>query len=67
MRDGPDCAVSSTLLNEIEVPVLVSALITDLKMESGTVLLTGLTKDALMDFSVYLPSRMALFMIMLRA
>jgi hypothetical protein len=67
MRDGPDCAASSTLLNEIAVPPLEAAVITDLNTESGTVLLTGLSKDAPLDFSVYLPSRMALLMILPQA
>jgi hypothetical protein len=67
MRDGPDCAVSSTLLNEIDVPPCEAAVITDLNTESGTVLLTGLSKDAPLDFSAYLPSRMALLMIAPRA
>jgi hypothetical protein len=67
MQDGPDCAASSTLLNEIDVPPEMAAVITDLNTESGTVLLIGLSKDAPMDFSVYLPSRMALFMILPQA
>ena len=67
MRDGPDCAAPSTLLNEIDVPAEMAAVITDLTTESGTTLLNGLSKDAPFDFSVYLPSRMALLMIVPQA
>jgi hypothetical protein len=44
-----------------------AAVITALTTKSGTILLNGLSKDAPLDFSVYLPSRMALLMIMPRA
>jgi hypothetical protein len=63
MRDGPDCAESSTLLNEIDVPRQEAAVITDLSTESGTTLLNGLSKDAPFIFSAYLPARMDLLMI----
>src|ERR1700674_5540674 len=45
----------------------MAAVITNLTTGSGTTLLNGLSKDAPLDFSVYLPSRMALLMIAPRA
>ena len=58
MRDGPDCAELSTLLNEIDVPRYEAVVITDLSTESGTILLNGLPKDAPLTISAYLPARM---------
>src|ERR1700674_2567377 len=45
----------------------MAAVITNLTTGSGTTLLNGLSKDAPLDFSVYLPSRMAVLMIAPRA
>src|ERR1700685_758482 len=50
MRDGPNCAKLSTLLNGIDVPHYENAVTTVLSTESGTILLNGLPKDAPLVF-----------------
>ena len=67
MQDGPNHAKESSLLIEIDVPQCEAAVITALSTRFGTTLVNGLPKDAPLDNSAYLPTRMALLMIAPRA
>ncbi len=58
MRDGPDCAEWSKLLNGIDVLRCGAAVTTVLTTESGATLMDGLPKDTPLKDSAYLPARM---------